>query len=598
MSDDREDLEAAAAAAALKLKQRELDIRERELELGGKRYERERVFEGPRGFPGIDGVQGDKGDKGERGFEGPKGERGEQGTQGERGEIGPVGAAGIPGVDGQDGERGETGPRGPPGPKGEKGDPGLNWRGKFSHGTRYMPGDGVTYEGSSWIAKFDTVALPTTFAVDWDLLASKGDTGTTLGGVGGGGSGVSTAADLEVTPAGNLASTDGQAALEELQGDIDGLTSDVVDLAGDVSALELVDVGLIADVAALEAADVALDSRVDALELVDHDPLTLAAVGSAPAAEGASLSGQVLTLQPADGTRAGVVSILAQTWQGVKTFLAGIVSSVASGSDAIKLLDGARINFSTADTFTYLARSGLNTIHTPGTLSGGSGLSGQNCSVTNYLHATGSGGAALLVTGSTHVRFDYAGGTPINMWGASGVINTDGPIAVKAGASATTSKLHGVLTVNTTGVGNVGASAPDDLQTYTLPANCLSANGKGIRVRCWGTYANNGNTKVFSFVFGGATIKTKNCRANNTGVWSVEATIVRTGVGTQDCFATLTDHMGNALAVLDAGGIYQQSVFSNLTQDETTALVVKCQSTTTTANNDIVQEGMIVEFIN
>lgn len=48
--------------------------------------------------------------------------------------------------------------------------------------------------------------------------------------------------------------------------------------------------------------------------------ITLATVGSSPAAEGASLSGQVLTLQPADGTNAGVVSITTQTLAGAKTW--------------------------------------------------------------------------------------------------------------------------------------------------------------------------------------------------------------------------------------------------------------------------------------
>lgn len=41
--------------------------------------------------------------------------------------------------------------------------------------------------------------------------------------------------------------------------------------------------------------------------------VTLATFGAVPAAAGASLSGQVLTLQPADGTHGGGISLLAQT---------------------------------------------------------------------------------------------------------------------------------------------------------------------------------------------------------------------------------------------------------------------------------------------
>lgn len=48
--------------------------------------------------------------------------------------------------------------------------------------------------------------------------------------------------------------------------------------------------------------------------------VTLAAVGSSPSANGASLSGQALTLQPADGTHPGAVTAGTQTIGGDKTF--------------------------------------------------------------------------------------------------------------------------------------------------------------------------------------------------------------------------------------------------------------------------------------
>lgn len=48
--------------------------------------------------------------------------------------------------------------------------------------------------------------------------------------------------------------------------------------------------------------------------------VSLGVVGTAPAAQAASFSGQVLTLQPADATNPGVVSSAAQTFAGVKTF--------------------------------------------------------------------------------------------------------------------------------------------------------------------------------------------------------------------------------------------------------------------------------------
>lgn len=67
--------------------------------------------------------------------------------------------------------------------------------------------------------------------------------------------------------------------------------------------------------------------------------VTLAAVGSTPSANGASLSGQVLTLQPADATHPGVVTALAQSFAGVKTFTDSTDSS-STGTGGVVLSGG------------------------------------------------------------------------------------------------------------------------------------------------------------------------------------------------------------------------------------------------------------------
>ena len=51
-----------------------------------------------------------------------------------------------------------------------------------------------------------------------------------------------------------------------------------------------------------------------------HDPVTLSAVGSTPNADGATLTGQVLNLEPADGSNPGVVTSGTQSFGGDKTF--------------------------------------------------------------------------------------------------------------------------------------------------------------------------------------------------------------------------------------------------------------------------------------
>lgn len=87
--------------------------------------------------------------------------------------------------------------------------------------------------------------------------------------------------------------------------------------------------------------------------------VTIGTFGSTPDAKGASISAQVVTMQPADATHPGEVSAAAQTFGGVKTFAAGIASSVASGADAITLASGQRVGMAAS---AYITNAGSNTI--------------------------------------------------------------------------------------------------------------------------------------------------------------------------------------------------------------------------------------------
>lgn len=81
--------------------------------------------------------------------------------------------------------------------------------------------------------------------------------------------------------------------------------------------------------------------------------VTLAAVGSTPNANGASLSGQVLNLQPADSLFPGVVTASAQTLAGVKTFSSSPLLSSLTAS-TVPYLDASKQFASSAVTPTEL----------------------------------------------------------------------------------------------------------------------------------------------------------------------------------------------------------------------------------------------------
>jgi hypothetical protein len=135
-----------------------------------------------------------------------------------------------------------------------------------------------------------------------------------------------TATDVVVTPVGTIAATDVQAAVAELDGDIQGHISDTSD-AHDASAISFVPAGTIAatDVqAAIQELDNETDGRLDALEAVTHAAVTLAAFGATPNASGLSLSTQALNMEPADATNPGGVSTAQQNFGGAKAFGDGI----------------------------------------------------------------------------------------------------------------------------------------------------------------------------------------------------------------------------------------------------------------------------------
>lgn len=163
-----------------------------------------------------------------------------------------------------------------------------------------------------------------------------------------------------------------------------------------------------------------------------------------------------------------------------------------------------------------------------------------------------------------------------------------GTVKSTAGTGTAEPVMVGTLSVNTTAVGNVGAGT-DDLMTYPLPANSLSANNKGIRATVWGTVTNNANAKAATFNFGATSISFA-LRANQDGAWRAEFVIMRTGSGAQILSGRFQGGLVN-------GGVTDHLTFAATpAETDTGAITVKCTGTGV-ADNDIVQKGMIVEFI-
>jgi hypothetical protein len=148
-----------------------------------------------------------------------------------------------------------------------------------------------------------------------------------------------------------------------------------------------------------------------------------------------------------------------------------------------------------------------------------------------------------------------------------------------------------VLNVNTTAVGNVGAGV-DNLMSYQLAASKLATAGGAIRIRGWGTAANNATAKNLLLKFGTASLLgTLAITASQVGKWYVDAIVTKTGTDTQDFVAVVIESVGTTLA---AGK--QAQLVGTATEDDGAAITIQFQGEGG-ADNDVVQEGMIVEFI-
>lgn len=192
-----------------------------------------------------------------------------------------------------------------------------------------------------------------------------------------------------------------------------------------------------------------------------------------------------------------------------------------------------------------------------------------------------------LSSSSNGVFINVNGGTHVGSFTSTGLAVT-GTVKSTAGTGTAEPVMVGTLSVNTTAVGNVGAGT-DDLMTYPLPANSLSANNKGIRATVWGTVTNNANAKAATFNFGATSISLA-LRANQDGAWRAEFVIMRTGSGAQILSGRFQGGLVN-------GGVTDHLTFAATpAETDTGAITVKCTGTGV-ADNDIVQKGMIVEFI-
>ena len=157
-----------------------------------------------------------------------------------------------------------------------------------------------------------------------------------------------------------------------------------------------------------------------------------------------------------------------------------------------------------------------------------------------------------------------------------------------SGGSTTAAGVE-VLSAQTGGAGCTGSGTDDTLFTYTLPADTLSANGKGVRITAWVTQAANTNTKIVKLHFGGTVVAQLSANAAANVVVTQDAIVIRTGATAQ-----VAKGLSLSAVSLPTNDLRRTAPGETLSG----TVVIKLTGNCATAANDIVGDGFLVEKLN
>lgn len=193
------------------------------------------------------------------------------------------------------------------------------------------------------------------------------------------------------------------------------------------------------------------------------------------------------------------------------------------------------------------------------------------------------------------------GNSRLTVSAASGqvVLTGSSDPGITMGTGGTVVPLPGTIVVNTTAVGNVGASGPDDLQSNPLPANSLTSTGRCVKITAIILAANNVNAKTTRLVFGAApiVIVSKQITVSNAATVKLTGVICRTGLNAQRYWGEASMSAGTTTSTTDGVTVaFIPTVTGTSTETETNAIPIKTQSTTSTGDNDVVSQILQEEY--
>lgn len=141
--------------------------------------------------------------------------------------------------------------------------------------------------------------------------------------------------------------------------------------------------------------------------------------------------------------------------------------------------------------------------------------------------------------------------------------------------------------INATQVANSG-TGETDLHSFTIAAAHFNANKRAIRVKAFGSFAANGNTKTLKLYLGSNVITLNPTTTAPNGVrFEVEALIIRTGSNAQAIYYTVKIDTGIEIVGRDTA-----------TETDSGAIILKLTGQSGTASSDILLDVTTVEYLN
>lgn len=158
-----------------------------------------------------------------------------------------------------------------------------------------------------------------------------------------------------------------------------------------------------------------------------------------------------------------------------------------------------------------------------------------------------------------------------------------------AGTGTETFRPSGTINLDTTAASTIADTAETTLITYTLPANTLDANGKGVRIRVAGNTKNDANTKTIRLYFGATVLMSNDVTtAPNNQSWEFEAEVFRTAATTQKAISRGT-----------VAAVQQTTTYTGAGETLTSTVVIKVTGQNGSAViTEITAQLMKVEFLN